>query len=298
VWIPDGWFANAARDEIPACRFVNTEPFALDDMDDPPLVPITLSVQTGSYQSDGNLIDRSEPSLEGGLPALRLVEEDANGRRLVYIVGLDGSLPEEGSPNRYVLAMTMLGNSTYQRDSAALDAMFERFVPQDPYLHDQAAAAQADTLLADTRTCMNPELRFEVEYPATWFTNLATSELPVCTWFGPTELSAGDATQPPANAVIAMRVYQGGVSLNAVNVLIESRNVGGRPARRTEGYPGPPPPPMPDTSLLAYGFLVEFGDTLGGGPNLLASTDSSVNYDYEVAKELLDRIMESLTLVD
>jgi hypothetical protein len=277
---------------------VSTELFVLDDLDDPPLVPITLSVQTGGYQSEGELIEQTEPSLEGGLPALRLVEEVEIGRRLVYIVGLDGSLPTEGSPNRYLLAMTTFGDSTFHRDRAALDAMFERFLPQDPYVNDQAAVAQAEDLFTETLTCVGAELRFEVSYPETWFTNQATPEVPACTWFGPAELTAGTATRPPDNAVITLRLYQGGVGLNAVNIFSESLNVGGRPASRMEGYPGPPPPPLPDGSILAYGFLVEFGDTLGGGPNLLASTDSSVNFDYEVAKELLDRIMASLTSVD
>lgn len=298
VGIPDGWYANSAHDGIPACRFVSTQPFVLNDVNDRPSVPITLSVRTGGYRSDGDLIERTEPSLEGGLPALRLVERVENGPRLVYIVGLDGSLPAEGSPNRYLLAMTMFGYPTYGQDRAALDSMFERFFPQDRYVHDQAAAAQADGLFAETRTCMNAELRFEVAYPASWFTNPATPEVPACMWFGPTELPAASATERPSEAVIGMRVYRGGVGLNAVSFFIESRNVGGRPAQLTEGYPGPPPPPEPDTSLRAYGFLVMFGDTIGGGPNLLASTDSSVSFDYQVAKEVLDRMMASLTLVE
>jgi hypothetical protein len=297
VWIPDGWYANSAHDGIPACRFVSTELFVAD-LDDPPSVPITLSVETGDYRSTGILIQRTEPSIEGGLPALRMTERVENGLRLVYVVGLDGSLPSEGNPDRYLLAMTMFGDATYERDRAALDEMITRFVlPQDRYIHNQAAAAQAESLFAQTMTCMNPELQFEVDYPATWFTNPVTPELPACTWFGPTELPAANATERPDNTVIAMRVYPGGVSLNAVDFFFESRNVGGRPARLTEGYPGPPPPPEPDTSLRAYGFLVEFGDGLRG-PNLVAATDSSVNFDYDVAKEILDRMMASLTLVD
>lgn len=296
VGIPDGWFANSAHNGMPACRFVSTEPFVLNDMDDPPLVPITLSVQTGGYRSDGDLIERTRPSLEGGLPALRLVEEVANGPRLVYIVGLDGSLPAEGSPNRYLLAMTMLGYPTYQRDRAALDGMFERFLPQDPYVHDQAAAAEAERLFAQTRTCINTELNFEIEYPATWFTNSVTPEVPACTWFGPTELPAAGLDARPGNAVIEMRVHPGGIGVNSSSFLIESRNVGGLPALLSEGYGGLPWDP--DTTLHTYDYLMTFGETFGGGPNLVANTHNSVNFDYEVAKELLDRVIASLTLVD
>jgi hypothetical protein len=228
-----------------------------------------------------------------------MTERVENGLRLVYVVGLDGSLPSEGNPDRYLMAMTMFGDATYERDRAALDEMITRFVlPQDRYIRNEAAAAQAEGLFARTLTCTNAELQLEVEYPATWFTNPVTPELPACTWFGPTELPAGNPFERPDNAVISMWVYHGGVSLNAADFFFESRNVGGRPARLTEGHPGPPPPPPPDTSLRAYGFLVLFGDNLGGGPNLVAATDSSVNFDYAVAKEILDRMMASLTLVD
>jgi hypothetical protein len=93
-----------------------------------------------------------------------------------------------------------------------------------------------------------------------------------------------------------MRVHQGGIGVNSSSFLIENRNVGGLPARLSEGYGGLPWDP--DTTLHTYDYLMTFGETFGGGPNLVATTDNSVSFDYEVAKELLDRIMASLTLVD
>lgn len=300
VYIPQGWYANSAHDGIPACRFVSTEQFVVNDLDDPPSVPITLSVETGAYQSTGTLIERSEPTIgtiEGGLPALRLVEAVENGRRLVYVIGLDGSLPSEGSPDRYLLAMTMFGDSTYGRDSAALDEMFARFgIPQDPYVHDEAAAAQADSLFAQTLTCTKTDLNFDVDYPATWFTNPVTPELAPCSWFGPSEFVAADPNNPPDNAVVTMTVFHGGVAVNAYSFYFDSRNVGSRPSILTEGYGGLPW--EPDTNLHTYDYRVAFGDNYVSGPNLVATTDTAVNFDYEVAKEVLDRMMASLTLID
>lgn len=295
VYIPQGWYANSAHDGIPACRFVSTELFALNDLDDPPSVPITLSVKTGAYHTIGTLIERSEPTIEGGLPALRLEERDENGTRLVYVVGLDGSLPAEGSANRYLLATTMFGDSTYQRDSAALDEMITRFViPQDRYVHDEAAAAQAASLFAQTLTCTNTELKFEVAYPATWFTNPVTPDLPTCTWFGPNQIPEGNPFKRPEDVVVSMWVYQGGV-VGGSSFFFESRNVGGRPARLTEEYGGFQWDP--DTTVHIYSYLVEFGEFVSG-PNLVAATDTTVGFDYSVAKEVLDRMMASLTLVD
>jgi hypothetical protein len=295
VWIPDGWFANSARDGLPACRFVSTQEFVLNDLDDPPSVPITLSIETGDYESRGEVIERTERSLEGGLPALRLIERVENGLRLVYVVGLDGSLPSEGSPVSYLLAMTTFGDPTYDRDSAALDEMLNRFtIRQDPYVHDAAAAAEAESLFAQTLTCVNAELRFEVAYPANWFTNPVTPELPACTWFGPTQIPEGNPYERPEDVVISMTVYEGGVAGGA-SFFFESRNVGGRPARLTEEYGGFQW--EPDTTVHIYRYLVEFGEFVSG-TNLVAATDTTVGFDYSVAKEVLDRMMASLTLVD
>ncbi|HYN50796.1 MAG TPA: hypothetical protein VES62_07705 [Thermoleophilaceae bacterium] len=296
IWILDGWYANSAHDGIPACRLVSMQQFAATDAGNLPPVPITLSVQTGDYEPGGEVIERSELSLEE-LPALRFVVAAENGRRLVYVVGLEVTLPSEGNPDRYLVAMTMFGDATFERDRDALDQMVERFVlAQDPYVHDAAAVAQADSLFAETLTCRNAELGFEVDYPATWFTNPAAPESPACTWFGPSEVPSADPSTRPDSAVIGMRVYSGGVGVNSSSFLYETRNVGGLPARLTEGFGGVPWDP--DPTLHTYDYLVEFGDHLASGPNLVATTDTSVSFDYDVAKEVLDRMMASLTLVD
>lgn len=296
LWIPFGWYANSAHDGLPACRFVSTEQFVLRDMDDPPAAPITLRVEAGDYVSAADEVERTERLVGfAAVPALRIVERAENGQRLVYVVALDGSLPWAGNPGRYLLAMTNFGDATFDRDRATLDEMFTRFGLQDPYVHDTAAAAEAQSLFVETQTCTNGELRFVVEYPARWFTNPVTPELPACTWFGPTEFTASNPTERPANLVVWMRVLHSAFGTTEPGFFFQSQNVGGRLAERTERYAGTPP--EPDTTFRTYQFLVRFGETTTG-PNLIASTDTSADLDYNIAKEVLDRMMASLALID
>jgi hypothetical protein len=296
IWIPFDWYANSAHDGFPACRFVSPEQFILRDVDDPPSVPITLTVASGEYVPTAEEIERTELSIGyGSVPALRIVERADNGQRLVYVVALDGSTPWAGVPGRYVVAMTTFGDATFDRDRAALEEMFTRFSLQDPYLHNSEAAALAQSLFAETRICTNGELAFRLQYPATWFTNPVSPGLPACTWFGPTEFSAGDPSSRPENMVVLMMILDGGFGTSEPGFFYENVGVGGLPAERTERYAGTPP--EPDTTFRTYQFFVRFEETISG-TNLIATTDTAANSDYSVAKEVLDRMMASITLID
>jgi hypothetical protein len=269
---------------------VSTEPFEVISLENPPTVPIRLTVETGDLITRGEVVERTELTL-AGLPALRLVVDEENGSRLVYVVGLDGSLPSEGNPDRFLLATTMYGDSSFERDSAALDEMLGRFLGQEPFTHNPVASSEADRLFSETKTCTNAEAQFQVAFPATWFTNEVTAELPACTWFGTTELSAAEPTQPPEHAVIGFRIFSGALASVEPGFAYENLNVGGRPAERTERYGGTPP--EPDFSFRTYQYLIQFGEFLSG-PNLVAWTDTTMAPDYDLAKAVLDRIMASL----
>lgn len=293
VWIPDGWYANAAHDGVPACRLVGTEPFDATSLDNAPTVPIRLTVETGDFGTTGDILERTELTI-ADLPALRLVVNAENGRRLVYLVGLDGSLPSEGTPGRFVFATTMAGNPSFERDSAALDEMFSRFLRQEPFIENPEAAAAAAALFASTKTCANLEGQFQIEYPATWLANPVSMDAPACTWFGPAELlSAGPATEPE-NAVVNILVFPGGVGSFEPGFAYETLSVGGRPAERVERNAGTPP--EPDLSVRSYLYVIQLGGERPVGPTVVAMTKSSITDDYDLAKEVLDLMMQSLQL--
>lgn len=290
VWIPAGWYANAAHDGIPACRLVSTEPFVLTDLQDSPSVAIRVAVEAGEFGTTDEVLERTELTL-AELPALRLVIRADEGRRLAYVVGLDGALPSEGSPGRYLFATTNYGDSTFERDSVALDEMLSRFIPWEPFADNPEASAAADALFEDTKTCSNPAGPFEILYPAAWFTNPVTADAPACTFFGPAEIVPGEPDQPPTGAVIGLRIFPGSVATFEPTFAYETLNVGGRPAERTERHAGTIE--APDYSRRTYQYVVQFGEDL----SLIAGTNDGMAADYDLAKEVLDRMMASLRLV-
>ena len=127
VGVPDGWYANDAAQELPACRLFSVETVEIADPSDPPSVPIRLDVATGDFGfASEEVVDRTELTI-AGLPALRLLTEGPNGSGLTYVVGLDGTLPSENNPDRFLFITTRYGNETFARDSAALKEIVSQF---------------------------------------------------------------------------------------------------------------------------------------------------------------------------
>ncbi len=127
VGVPRGWYANAAAPEIPACRLFSVDTVEIADANDPPNVPIRLSVATGDVGFAGeDVVDRGELTI-AGLPALRFLTKGLNGLHLAYVIGLDGTLPFENSPDRFLLIATTSGDETFERDSAALEELVSQF---------------------------------------------------------------------------------------------------------------------------------------------------------------------------
>ena len=127
IGVPDGWYANDAADELPACRLFSVETVEIADPNDLPNVPIRLKVATGDVGFAGeDVVDRTELTI-ADLPALRFLTEGPNGPRLTYVIGLDGTLPFENNPDRFLLITTMSGDETFERDSAALKEIVSQF---------------------------------------------------------------------------------------------------------------------------------------------------------------------------
>lgn len=128
VGVPDGWYANDAADGLPACRLFSPETVEIAGPDDLPDVPIRLDVATGDFGfASEDVVDRTEVTI-ADLPAERLLTEGPNGSHLTYLIGLDGTLPSEQNPDRFLYVTTRYGDDTFERDSAALEEVVSQFV--------------------------------------------------------------------------------------------------------------------------------------------------------------------------
>lgn len=127
VGVPDGWYANDTADWLPACRLFSVETVEIADPNDLPNVPIRLKVATGDVGFAGEeVVDRIELTI-ADLPALRFLTEGPNGPRLTYVIGLDGTLPLENNPDRFLLITTLSGDETFERDMSALEKIISQF---------------------------------------------------------------------------------------------------------------------------------------------------------------------------
>jgi hypothetical protein len=164
VAVPDGWYTNDAGSEIDRCRFFAPEPFELIDPDAPPDVPVRLGLLDGGDFgfTDADIVERTELRI-AGLPAERLVAEGVDGRSLVYIIGLDGSLPSETNEGRFIYLTTAGDGATFDRDNAAVEAMVASFETDSPAAREVVLGYGARLELgADTAIRDGPSLAFSI----------------------------------------------------------------------------------------------------------------------------------------
>ncbi len=127
VGIPAGWHANDAADELPACRLFSVETVAIADPSDLPNVPIRLNVATGDFGfASEDVVDRTQLTF-ADRPAVRFLTEGPNGPHLTYVIGLDGTLPSEKNPDRFLSITTTSGDETFERDRSALEEIVSQF---------------------------------------------------------------------------------------------------------------------------------------------------------------------------
>lgn len=290
IWIPSGWYANASHDGLPACRYANVEPFEWSDVDSPPIVPISVDVLSGDFAPTEEVLERQELTI-ADLPALRLVLAGEKGKRVLYVIGLDGTLPLESNLARYVLASTHGGDQTFDRDSATLDEMLSRFDVTVPFRENVETAIAADALFDSTATCMTSELGFGIEYPVSWFANSNSGDIPACSWFGPTQFTVGGGSGVPNGAEIGITILDGAIGTFEPVFGFESLAVAGRPAQRTERYGGSEG--EPDRSRQTYEYVIQLADKVSGR-NLVATIRSQTTSDYNLTKAVLDRMLATL----
>ena len=151
----------------------------------------------------------------------------------------------------------------------------------------------------DAQRCTNEELGFEAAYPSGWHTNdeIAVEfadPIPGCTYFDEAAFEiAPNTSLPPAIGIAFGREPQPGSEPSGAAVLQRDRaTVDGQPATVTE------------VEFAEADVFIEAGQRdywyeiqLPDGSVLVARTSSRGGDDYEAHKAVLDRIMESLTLL-
>jgi hypothetical protein len=286
IWVPSGWFANSAHDGVAACRYVSVEQFNLAAIDSPDSVPIRFNVLSGDFGLTDEILERRELTI-ADLPALRFELAGVDGKYLVYVIGIDGQLPSESNTSRFLTASTAAGDKTFDRYSAAVEEMLSRFAVTTPFRTPADVAATADDLMHDTATCTNDGGPFVLRYPDGWFTNEPAGETPGCTFFGPSDMSGDGGDGLPDGAEITISVSDGAVGSFDSFFSFDSVNVGGRPGQRTET----------DGTVSgdgrSYRYVVQLTNQIVG-TNLLAAVRLRDATDYELAKAVLDRMLDTI----
>lgn len=161
------------------------------------------------------------------------------------------------------------------------------------------SASPSPSGFPDAQRCTNEELGFEVAYPSDWHTNEEVAvefadPIPACTYFDEAAFEIPPNTSlPPAIGIAFGREPEPGSEPSGAEVLQRDQaTVDGQPATVTE------------VEFAEADVFIEAGQRdywyeiqLPDGSVLLARTSSSGDDDYEAHKAVLDRMMESLTLL-
>lgn len=153
-------------------------------------------------------------------------------------------------------------------------------------------SAEADALFADADTCTNPEGRYTVSFPESWYTNTAIGDVPACSWFSPTFYEATPGGETPEEIAIAITVFEGAIGVIWADLYSEEVTLDGVPARRSEtGFTKGSETP---TDRFQYSYLARLDDDPSEGEKLWAFTGTDYGGEYELNKAVFDRIMASL----
>lgn len=151
----------------------------------------------------------------------------------------------------------------------------------------------------DAQVCTNEELGFEVAYPSDWHTNEEIAvefadPIPACTYFDEAPLEiAPNVGLPPSVGITFGRVPEPQQGPSGAEVLQrDEATVDGQSATVTE-VEFAEADVFIEAGQRDYWYEVQLPD----GSVLMARTSSRGDDDYEAHKAVLDRMMESLTLL-
>lgn len=147
--------------------------------------------------------------------------------------------------------------------------------------------AEADALMLDRFGCQNLDEGYEIDFPAEWNANAEIGGVPPCSWFAPTEYSAGSGTEVPDEVAIEIFVVDGERTFGDAET-----------SDRAEGFIGVTQSAyrttVTDGDETSYEYVVQLGATPEEGPNLVARTSSEMGGDFDLNRAVLDRMMSTM----
>jgi hypothetical protein len=151
------------------------------------------------------------------------------------------------------------------------------------------ANAEADALFLERFSCENLDDGYQVDFPAEWNTNAELGGVPPCSWFAPTEYETGGPGEVPDEVAIEVFVIDG------------PRVHSGEEGERIEGMIGATQPAyrveIAGRGETAYEYVVQLGQTLEEGPNLVARTSSEMGGDFDLNRAILERMMATIEFI-
>lgn len=159
-----------------------------------------------------------------------------------------------------------------------------------------ATPSPSPEIFPDGQRCTNDTDGYLVEYPSDWYANeeIPPSEgldgIPACRYFAPEPFEVlPNAGLPSSVAIDFQRVADeppmGGTEISSEQLTVDGRDATVREFETTgDGFTPP--------GEMVYQYLI----SLDGGDMLVVSTDSQRDGDYSEHREVLDLMMETLSL--
>lgn len=285
VFLPDGWYADRRIGDSPACRTVGQDVDGSQILD--PEIYLNVQPEPPAL-SAAEIEEQEEIELVNGIVLQRYVvatpEEGAvaASRSVTYVAPLLDV--DAGGPGGYLVAGT---DATNDDSVTGLDALIERLEVRQSLAADSDAVATASDLFTDRDVCLDPERGLGVVFPDAWWTNTAVDDLPACSYFAPQFFELSEPGTVPDEVDLSIRIFDGGYGITSEEIVgEETLTLVNRPVTRWE-LAGP--------DGRTYQYVVLLGEISELGPNLVASTHVGPGGDYELARAVLDGMMDRLT---
>jgi hypothetical protein len=283
--LPEGWYANRRIGDAPACRTAGPRQPGQTGL--PPEPAVTFSVVPDAPTFDGtDVVSREQIDLANGI-VLERVETFrpesgalAAESTLTYVAPL--LRPADGGPGGYLVAETDPNNA---ERVAGLDRIMQRLELRPSLASSPEAVAEAESLFHDRDVCLDDERGLGVVFPDAWWTNTAVDEAPACSYFSTGFFEIGEPGTVPDGVEVSISVVDSGHGTFRDVVGLETLTLLDRPATRWE---------LENADGRVYQYIVQLGETAEAGPNLVASTHVLEAGQYELAKAVLDGMMERI----
>jgi len=144
-----------------------------------------------------------------------------------------------------------------------------------------------------TQTCDSG--RYAIDYPEGWHTNSGDVADAACGWFSPDPFEVEPATELLTEIVMYIDpvAYEDVLDSPGIEDASErsETTVDGFPATRIER---PSDGPSIEPGTMATQYYIDLGD----GETMIATTYDLEDFDYEINRDILDAMIESLTFTD